>query len=128
MNTEPSIGQRLRRFVALVAIIFTMTITVVVTQRLSTDALALLLGLGAGVVLMLPPLVLGVLVWRREAARQQQPPLNATPATPPVIVVTPQALPNYGAGSQPWNTREAQAAMWAAGPTERKFTIVGDEG
>ncbi len=128
---EPALplGRRLARFCALLAALFAITAAIIVTQRLSRDSLALLIGLSCGVMAMLPTLALGLLIWRREDARraelaQRQP--APYPSQPPVIVVTPQALPGYGdpralsnAESGPW--------QWASARSERKFEIVGGE-
>jgi hypothetical protein len=125
VQTHEPLGKRLGRFVGLLSVIAVVTGVVVVTQRLSRDALALLVGLTCGVMAMAPTIGLALLVWRREETRQQT--SNANPAmTPPVIVVTPQ-LPGYGV--QPALPGSAQQATWPwqPAPNERVFTIVGGE-
>ena len=124
METRESLGKRLGRFVALMGILFVVTTAVVVTQRLSQDSLALLVGLACGVGVMLPTVALALLLWRREELRQpagHSTPMNA----PPVVVVTPQALPGYG--MQPPAYGDNTAWQWNASPAERTFTIVGGE-
>ncbi len=128
---EP-LGKRIARFLMLMGALFVITITVVVTQRLSRDSLALLIGLSCGIAAMLPTIGLGILVWRRDEARarareaQQQ--IASQPyVSPPVIVVSPESMHgnSYGShalppGSQPW--------PWATTPQSgRNFTIVGGE-
>lgn len=124
-ETQESLGKRLGRFAVLFGVVFVATAVVVITQRLSQDSLALLVGLSCGVAAMLPTLVLGVLVWRREMMRQTT--SRMPNVMPPVVIVTPQALPGYGvqqpafgdAGlAWPWNNAQQQA---------RTFTIVGGE-
>ncbi len=126
---EPALplGRRLARFCALLAALFAITAAIIVTQRLSRDSLALLIGLSCGVMAMLPTLALGLLIWRREDARraelaQRQP--APYPSQPPVIVVTPQALPGYGQ-QNPYGT--APPNPWLPASGERSFTIVGGE-
>ncbi len=126
-NREP-IRNRLGRFVLLVGAVAVITLVVIVTQRLSDDSLALLIGLGVGIVAMVPALGLAWLMLRREMNRQPQTVAPSAPsAAPPVIVVTPQmpALPGYSV-SPP--TVTAQASIpWPATTSGRTFTIVGGE-
>ncbi len=130
MNERPSVGQRLGRFALFVVVLFVVTVTVIVTQRLSDDALALLVGLGAGVVFMVPPLFIMVLVWRRqELRREDRWSERQQAAQPSVVVVAPPAFPGYGPGygRQQSALPYENLAPWSA-PAERKFTIVGGEG
>ena len=128
VQNRESLGGRLGRFVGALMAVFVVTGAVVVSQRLSEDSLALLIGLACGVTAMLPTLGLGFLIWRREEARQQM--MRSTPAaSPPVIVVAPQALPGYAvhpsvSADQPW---AAMPSMWQSAPKGRTFTVVGGE-
>ncbi|MEJ5309019.1 MAG: hypothetical protein WHX52_04545 [Anaerolineae bacterium] len=125
METREPLGKRLGRFVALIGIVFTITLVVVVTQRLSEDSLALLIGLACGVAAMLPTLLIGIVIWRRELQQQQTSRLPM--ATPPVVIVTPQGLPNYGM-QKPALSDGGYAWPWAGVQQPvRTFTIVGDE-
>lgn len=128
MEPQESLGKRLRRFVTLMGGLAAVTGTAVVLQRLSQDTLALLVGLTCGVLAMVPTLALGLWVWRREDARRQEGMARqgyAASATPPVIVVTPQALPGMG---QP-TLGDSRSATWSWNPSaqERTFTIVGGD-
>lgn len=124
METREPLGKRLGRFVTLLGVVFTVAVAVVVTQRLSEDSLALLIGLACGVAAMLPTLLLGVVIWRREMQQQTS---RMPTATPPVVIVTPQALPGYGI-QQPALSDTGFAWPWAsAQQPARTFTIVGDE-
>ncbi len=129
METQVSepLGKRLARFGSLLSVVVLVTGIVVVTQRLSRDALALLVGLTCGVMAMTPTIGLGLWMWRREEKRQSSVSTNPV-VTPPVIVLTPQTLPGYG-GAQP--TLPGSAAQttwpWQPAPNERVFTIVGGE-
>lgn len=128
------LGRRLGRFVTLIGAIFAVTAAVIITQQLSRDSLALLVGLTCGVMAMLPTLGLGFLVWRREDARHQEQAQLQTQrqrtqpyATPPsVIVVSPQALPGTLNG-QPALQPSGQPWSWAPSQSQRSFTIVGGE-
>lgn len=127
MNAQPSLGTKIGRFIALVGALFAITMGVVITQRLSDDALALMTGLACGVVAMGPTLGLGLLIWRRqeqELARAREVSRSTPFMQPPVIVVAPPTLPGYGEG---WRSLPAPASPWQVAPAERKFTIVGEE-
>lgn len=121
---EP-LGRRLGRFGLFIGAIFAVSAGVVITQRLSEDALALLVGLTCGVAAMAPTIGLVLLAWRREETRRHKTHTQGPYAgAPPVIVVTPQALPGYG------QQRAATPEQWGWHPNqtaERQFTIVGGE-
>lgn len=127
MEREEALGTRFKRFMLMIVVLAVIVFVVVVTQRLSDDALALLVGLTAGIAAMTPGLLLIGWLWRRQEVRLQErlsaQPMGA-PTTPPVIVVAPPMLPDYtGRRSNTWDAN----ALWASGPTERKFTVVGGE-
>ncbi len=124
MEPREPLGKRLGRFAAMLGIVFVVTLAVVVTQRLSQDSLALMVGLACGVMAMLPTVVLGLFVWRREIARQTSP--RAVNATSPVVVVAPQALPGYGVQRPGYGDQQA-TWQWSGAQPERAFTIVGGE-
>ena len=124
-----SLGKRLGRFLGLLGALFAIAVAVIVTQRLSRDSLALLIGLSCGVMAMVPTMALGLFIWRREDARRQaraeaEAQRPAYPQSPPVIVVTPQGLPGYGDRS---NALPSAPWQWASGQSRREFTIVGEE-
>jgi hypothetical protein len=122
---EP-LGKRLGRFLGLLGALFAIAMAVIVTQRLSRDSLALLIGLSCGVMAMVPTMALGLLIWRRDSARRQEEVDRrpSYPQSPPVIVVTPQGLPNYGQSPQ---LNSPQAGAWTPAQGERAFKIVGEE-
>ena len=127
MQMREPFGKRLGRFVALVGAVAGVTGVVVVTQRLSQDSLALLVGLSCGVAAMLPTIGLALLVWRREETRRQSTQQHPQ-ATPPVVVVAPQALPGYGTQpSLPAPAQQSAPWQWQPAVNERAFTIVGGE-
>ncbi len=123
MQEYEPFGQRLRRFFTLMGGIFVISTVVVVTQRLSGETLALLIGLLCGVVVMLPLLLFLAWLWRRQDEAVREKLHTPAAASPPVIVVMPPALPGYGAIQQP----ALPDVMGAWGSGERKFTIVGGE-
>lgn len=128
-NHHEPLTKRIGRFVSLVGIVFAISGGIVVTQRLSKDALALLLGLTCGVAAMLPTFVLGGLWLKRETGRrvQEQHIPEYESRQPPVIVVTPQALPGYGqsAYNQAYASTRTPPSPWSSAPAQREFKIVG---
>lgn len=110
---EP-LGKRLGRFVALCGVVFAIIAAVVITDRLSADALAMATG-GVLVGVTLLPIVglLGFLLLRREArpARPEYP-QGPTPIVLQMPYVQPQ-MPDY-----------QRALPYAEGGGKREFTIV----
>ncbi|MFP4343798.1 MAG: hypothetical protein ACLFU8_03795 [Anaerolineales bacterium] len=129
MEEREPLGRRLGRFVTLLGMTFVVVMSVVVSRRLSDDALALLVGLGCGIAVLLPVLFLFVFVWREQQRRQgerREQRAEARSSPPSVVVVAPPMLPpGYGHQTQalPW---QGESAPWPA-RRERKFTIVGEE-
>ncbi len=131
-NSRPSLRARLACFLAWVGGLFAVTVGIVVTQRLSQDSLALLVGLSCGVVAMLPTIVMGVFIWRRENARQQALIAQQQMAqeqrqalNPPIIVVSPPSMPGYG-GQQLMLTDQQSSWGWASSQGKRDFKIIGN--
>lgn len=127
MGDQVSLEKRFKRFLILMGIIISMVTVIVIIDRLSDDALALLLGLVAGVVVMIPSVLLLGFLWRRQETRATE--IQARPSVasaPPVVVVAPPMLPNYGIQRDALWNGTANAA-WPMVQAERKFTIVGDE-
>lgn len=132
MNQQPeSLQKRLGRFVAWVTAVFGITAAVIITQRLSADSLALLVGLTCGIAAMVPTLGLGFFIWRRalmqhETIAQHQAATSAM--SPPVVIVSPQALPGYGMPQHP-AVAPGNVQTWGqpTPSTQRQFMIVGDD-
>ncbi len=113
---------RLQTFAGVAATAFAVTLAVVIGNRLSEQALAVLAGAVCGVGAAIPTSLLIVAVTRRRDEGQnllrrgmaeQQPSRNAYP---PVVVIAPP-------GGQRWLEGGMPPALEA--PTQRQFTIVG---
>jgi len=108
-------GARLRLFASIVGVAFTVTLAVVVGQRLSDQAMAVLAGTACGVGASIPTSILIIWAMRRQQ-RAQQPQAPPLPnAYPPVVVVQPPAQASLP-GPQGYLNLP---------PVRRKFTIVG---
>ena len=131
MQTTPPEDQRatdargLKIFAGCVALVFAVTLAVVVGNRLSDQALAVLAGAVCGVGAAIPTSLLILAITRRrddpveEYDDEPQPPAYRQPgAYPPVIVVAPPS-----AQPQPyqWNGYPPTQAP----PAHREFRVVG---
>ena len=124
-QTEP-LGKRIGRFILVLGIAFAITAGVIITQRLSQDSLALLIGLSCGVAAMLPTVGIFILWLRREDTRREETRRRESQLStsnqqqPQVIVIAPQALPGY-----PGSNQNALPPQWQTAAPERDFKIVG---
>ncbi len=115
----------MKTFVSLLIIIFCITLAVVIGNRMSTEAMAVVIGVVCGVVASIPMSIIVLLVMGRlgrqpEATRAQGMPAYGN-AYPPVVII--------GAGGQGYGLH--QPAMpppgYAMMPQPRQFQIIGDE-
>jgi len=108
---------RLKLLAGMGAMVFAVTLAVVVGNRLSDEALAVLAGAVCGVGAAIPTSLLIISVSRRRDEQRVQPPASQA-AYPPVVVVAPPAgQPRHGA----WNALPPSLAA----PMQRDFTVVG---
>jgi len=117
---EPARGDkdgRLRLLASLVMVAFAVTLAVVIGQRLSDQAVAVLTGAVCGVGASIPTSLL--IVWVTRQREKQQPVQPASPY-PPVVVVQPPA--QLGA-----STNQGGYLPPYAPPARREFTVVGGE-
>jgi hypothetical protein len=105
----------------LVALAFVATLAVIVGNRLSDEALAVLAGAVCGVGAAIPTSLLILAIARRKDKPEERPQMYAQQqgAYPPVIVVAP---PNVQ--QQPYNWNGGYPPSLAP-PTQRQFTVVG---
>jgi hypothetical protein len=116
-------GGGVKQLVVLLAVAFVVTLGVVVGTRMSSDAIAVLVGVIAGVAASIPCALLLLVVTRRQqnAAQASRPapysdrypddPAYAQRAAPPVIVITPGSTPQQ---VSPWGTGSWSTASWGA--------------
>jgi hypothetical protein len=122
--------------VGLLAAAFMVTLGVVVGTRLSSDAIAVLVGVIAGVAASIPCALLLMAVTRRREPEREESYAEECPGpyravdrpAPPVIVVAPgNATPQQ---FLPWASGQAYGASpyGALAPTQRQFRIMGYDG
>lgn len=114
-------GSGLRQVVVLLAVAFLVVLGITVGTRMSSDALAVLVGVVAGVAASIPTALLLMAVTRRREEERPEPMEERYRAQPPVIVVAPgsapQSLPQYPA-YQPYQQLPAR---------QRQFRVMGHE-
>jgi hypothetical protein len=112
---------RLKVFVGLMAVIFTVTLALVIGNRLSDEALAVLAGAVCGVGAAIPTSLIIVMVSRRydERTRSCAQPSMQHGVYPPVVVVAPP-------GGQQWSNDWNAYPYPLTAPTQRQFTVVGE--
>jgi hypothetical protein len=116
----------MKQLIIVLALAFLIMVGVVIGTRMSSDALAVLVGVIAGVAASIPCALLLLAVTRRrepEVEERYEEPRRA-PAQPPVIVVTagqPQLPypPSYAYGGQQANPHAG---------SQRQFRVMGYEG
>ncbi len=112
--------RRLKVFAGLVVMVFAVTLAVIVGNRLSDEALAVLAGAVCGVGAAIPTslLIVAVSRWRNGENERRAQPSMPQGVYPPVVVVAPpsgQQRPNAWNGLPPSLTA----------PMQRNFTVVG---
>jgi hypothetical protein len=116
----------MQRAFILAIIAFTVTLAIVVGDRLHSEALAVVVGIVCGVLASVPTSILLLILMRRltteppnRSQQHHQPPAPY----PPVIVINPNAGPQ----SQPPNPFFDPPENRPAGYLPREFKIVGEE-
>jgi hypothetical protein len=117
----------MKRAIVIVTAAFAVALAIVVGNRMSADAMAVVVGVACGVLASVPTSLL--LVWalgrRGQMAGPESQPRNG-PAYPPVVVVNPGSgygAPTYGPAAGSY--LEQRQMLPPAGP--RTFRVVGDE-
>jgi hypothetical protein len=118
MNRNRNVGRRLKIFAGLVVLVFAVTLALIVGNRLSDEALAVLAGAVCGVGAAIPTslLIVSVTQRRRDESRAQPPTQQG--AYPPVVVVTP---PGTQQRPDAWHALPPPITA----PMQRQFTVVG---
>ena len=120
-------GRGMRQLIALLGLAFVVTLGVVVGTRMSSDAIAVLVGVIAGVAASIPCALLLMAVTRRQEPQEVEP--YEEPRyrqAPPVIVVTPgaaqQQLPY---GTPPYGAPYGYPELGAGRSGRRQFRVMG---
>jgi hypothetical protein len=110
-----------RRVVACSAVGFSIVLAVIVGNRMSAEAMAVVVGVICGVAASIPTSVLVLALSRRGRPGAQT---EAAPqASPPVFLVTPTPVARPGAAWPGYCQPYAPPAM----PVHREYRIIGEE-
>lgn len=119
----------MKKLIGLVLLAFGVTLAVIIGQRMSTDAMAVVIGVAVGVAASVPTSLLLVALLRRERAiwRQEPPPQTALPPAPPanVIVLDPAQLWGQKGGQAPYVP--LPPIDYAQGAGVHRLRVVGSE-
>jgi hypothetical protein len=124
---------KVRYMVLLVGLAFAVTLAVIVGQRLSAEAMAVVVGVVAGVASSIPTSLIVVWVTTRtlnarsaiEAERRVAAPPPAAAPEPRVVVLTQPAAPQPQAWSPYLQTPYMPLPAYPVEP--RRFTVIGGE-
>ncbi len=106
----------MKKILAIALLAFAVTLAVIIGQRMSTDAMAVVIGVGCGVLASIPTSLLILAVSSRRGGQQE---VRRRPEYPPVVIVNPpNNQPRYL--QPPLPTPLIQ-------PQERQFKVIGDE-
>ncbi len=127
----------MRRLIGVTILVAGVVLAVTVGQRMSTDAMAVAIGVVFGVAASIPTSLLVVAATRSRREEGYRPPrdeLRSPPPAPQIYVVNPGTQP--GQGNLPWLANGMQGqwpgvpgsnGLYAAGQPARRFKVVGED-
>ena len=117
-------GKTVKHVLTGVTLIFAGVLAVVIGQRMSTDAMAVVVGIIFGVAASIPTSLIVAMLARKTQARENEERFHRERSQPPVVIVAPG-----GTANPPWLNPYQQPAYPKGGivPTSRDFHVVGDQ-
>ena len=127
----------MRRLIGVTILVAGVVLAVTVGQRMSTDAMAVAIGVVFGVAASIPTSLLVVAATRSRREEGYRPPrdeLRPPPPAPQIYVVNPGT--QSGQGNLPWLASGMQGqwpgvpgsnGLYAAGQPARRFKVVGED-
>ncbi|MEZ4767477.1 MAG: hypothetical protein R2844_03520 [Caldilineales bacterium] len=127
----------MRRLIGVTILVAGVVLAVMIGQRMSTDAMAVAVGVVFGVAASIPTSLLVVAATRsrrEEGYRLRRDELRPPPPPPQIYVVNPGG--QSGQGSVPWLANGMQGqwpgvpgsdGLYAAGQPPRRFKVVGED-
>lgn len=123
----------MKRLLGLTMLVAGVTLAVIIGQRMSTDAMAVAIGVVFGVAASIPT---SLLILAATRGRREEAPTYRRPDFPPPVQAPPQIYivsPGSGAGQQaPWLGGGMPAQLpppggYYASDTPRRFKVVGED-
>ncbi len=109
----------MKRVATVALIAFAVTLALIIGQRMSTEAMAVVVGVACGVLASIPTSLLIVAVTGRQGRRNEQEMRQRRADYPPVVIVNPGSnQPRYV--QPPFQAPPIQAQ-------DRQFRVIGDE-
>ena len=108
----------MKKVATVVLIAFAVTLAVIIGQRMSTDAMAVVIGVACGVLASIPTSLLILAVSGRQGGRSERE-VRQQRDYPPVVIVNP-------GNNQPRYLQPPHSAPLIQGQ-ERQFRVIGDE-
>ncbi len=122
-SKESSQGIKPKHIALFLAVTFTAVLAVVIGKKMSTEAMAVVIGIVCGGVASIPTTaLLTLLLTRRDRQKEEEPPVSRQGAYPPVVVIQGGA-PNTAL----WATGRLLAGPGPGPLVQREFHVVGDE-
>ncbi len=115
----------MRRLIGVTILVAGVVLAVTVGQRMSTDAMAVAIGVVFGVAASIPTSLLVVAATRSRREEGYRPPrdeLRSPPPAPQIYVVNPGTQP--GQGNLPWL---GAPDLYAGSQPARRFKLVGED-
>lgn len=116
------------KWIALAALVFVSVLALVIGQRMSTESMAVVVGVVFGVAASIPTSLLIASLMRRTLPTAQAPLESRTPPqAQPMIIVNPVAQAPYLPGAQTWPGHPQFDAVESPSllPMPRRFRIIG---
>lgn len=114
----------MKRIFFIMASLFTVSLAITVALRMTSDAMAVIIGILLGMLASVPTTLLLFYLLRQRDNQPADPRQYPAGHYPPVVVVN---SPPYGNGYNSGPGANSQQAFLPAPPGERSFKVVGQE-
>lgn len=119
----------MNKWIPLTLLVFVGVLAVVIGQRMSTESMAVVIGVVFGVAASIPTSLLIASLMRRTLPTSAPPAHDARqpPSSQPMIIVNPMGQLPYGNGGQSWQMPHQLDAVETPSmlPMPRRFRIIG---
>lgn len=114
---------KIRHVAACAVVAFSAVLAVVVGNRMSAEAMAVVIGVVCGVAASIPMSAVILAMSRQHRPQvQSEPPRSGMPASPPIYLLSSSAAARPAV---PW--ADYQAYNTPLAPAQREYRVIGDE-